>query len=188
MITKKARIVNTIYNKDNNSTESDVIYIADFLTIFDTLKDIRKSLNELDNDKDTIRDRNWDDLLLNINKSIINFRRYLKDNDLEQIEETTVTGGEGYLPKLKTPIMKKYLTEEDSQLDFSNMDSSKRAFIEKRLNSYNEIEKGLTIIIELLKKRKKEDEIEYMNNPSYQILTPTETVLEYLKDIITLIK
>lgn len=187
---RKAKIVNTIINPETGSSESDVIYIPDYLSVLKEIKTLRKTILELDNEEGINRDKNWEEVINNVNKLTLNFVRYIKDNNLEQIDETNVTGGEGFSPKInKGFIRKNYLNTINEQTDYNNIDDpALRSFIEKRLNSYNDIEKALNIIIELLKKAKANDENNYLNNPSFTIHTSTSTILSYLKDIITILK
>lgn len=182
---KKAKIVNTKYDPNTNSSESEVIYLPDYMSILKEVKDIRKTILELDGEQEHIRDNNWDNVIQYVNGLTLHLVRYIKDNKLDDLDENNVTGSESFNSKFFIkPQKNNTLNEQDNNIT----DPKLKEFIDKRLNSYNDIEKALTIIVELLKKRKAEDENTYMNSPSFDILTPTQVVIEYLKDIIRLLK
>ena len=73
----------------------------------------------------------------------------------------------------------------DKYLDSLNVDQSKTDQIKKRILVFQEIDKQLTELKPLLRNAQKETLAYYKKNPknAYQIVTPTDLILDYIKDI-----
>ena len=76
----------------------------------------------------------------------------------------------------------------DKYLNDLNADQGKKDFIKKRILAFQEIEKQISELKPLLRNEQKKTLVYYKKNPSYAIITPTDLVLDYLKDIKDILK
>jgi hypothetical protein len=80
-----------------------------------------------------------------------------------------------------TNSLDKYLNDLDA-------DQGKKDFIKRRILAFQEIEKQISELKPLLRNEQKKTLAYYKKSPNYAIITPTDLVLDYLKDIKDILK
>jgi hypothetical protein len=93
-----------------------------------------------------------------------------------------------YIKNFKYKLVPKNISKSGLETKQLFENELAKDFQEKRINSFNEIEQQLNDIYKLLSNAKNETAQYYMDNPSsYDIVKPTDLVLDYIKDIKTLL-
>jgi ribosome-associated translation inhibitor RaiA len=85
-----------------------------------------------------------------------------------------------------------FLTEEDEetqdQSQKEEIDSATKKFIEDRIKAFDDIQKQLTQVQDMLKIAKEDTIEKYKIKPNKAILYPTDLIKDYFKDIIKVLK
>jgi len=76
----------------------------------------------------------------------------------------------------------------DKYLNGLNADQGKKDFIKKRILAFQEIEKQMSELKPMLRDAQKKTLAYYKKSPNYSIITPTDLILDYLKDIKDILK
>jgi len=84
------------------------------------------------------------------------------------------------------------LTEEDEEIQDQpqkeEIDPSTKKFIEDRIKAFDDIQKQLTQVQDMLKVAKTDTIEKYKIKPNKAILYPTDLIKDYFKDIIKVLK
>ncbi len=100
------------------------------------------------------------------------------------------------MKKDKKSMLKKLfielLTEEDEETQdqpkTEEVDSEVKKFIEERIQAFDDIQKQLIQVNDMLKAAKKDTIEKYKIKPNKAILYPTDLIKDYFKDIIKVLK
>lgn len=84
------------------------------------------------------------------------------------------------------------LTEEDEEIQDQpqkeEIDPSTKKFIDDRIKAFDDIQKQLTQVQDMLKVAKEDTIEKYKIKPNKAILYPTDLIKDYFKDIIKVLK
>lgn len=86
-----------------------------------------------------------------------------------------------------------YNMEANNSLDqylnsIRTKDSQQKEFVKRRILAFDEIDKQFQELKPLLRQAKKETLAYYKKNPNYAVITPTDLILDYIKDIKDILK